>query len=120
MTIERNRSVDRYIEGFPPDVREKLEELRRIVRREAPEAEEVISYGMPTFRLRGALVHFAAYSDHIGLYPTPSAIEAFSERLRPFSTSKGTVRFLLDRPIPYDLVAEIVRFRVKEELAKGR
>ena len=113
-------SVDQYIEGFPPEVRKKLEELRRIVREEAPGAEEGISYGMPTYRSKGNLVHFAAYGDHIGLYPAPSAIEAFAERLRPFSTSKGTVRFPLDRPIPYELVREMVRFRVHENMAKGR
>lgn len=112
--------VDRYIARFPPEVRERLREMRRIVHEEAPEVEEVISYGMPTFRCRGNLLHFAAYDMYIGLYPTPSAMEAFAPRLREFSTSKGAVRFSHDRPIPYQLIREMVRFRVDENRKRGK
>jgi uncharacterized protein YdhG (YjbR/CyaY superfamily) len=106
--------VDNYIAGFPGDVREILTRLRQLIRKAAPQAEEMIKYGIPTFRLNGNLVHYAAYKKHIGFYPTPSGINTFEEDLEPYELSKGTVRFPLDKPIPYELIEKIVKFRVKE------
>jgi len=118
------RNIDEYIAGFPRDVQEILEQMRLTIREAAPDAEETISYRMPTFTLKGNLVHFAAHKKHIGLYPTPSGIEKFEDELSAYRSSKGAVQFPLDRPIPFDLISEIVKFRVKENLeraeAKGK
>lgn len=108
------KDIDEYIAVFPEPVQETLAELRRVIRESAPGAEETISYRMPTFRLGGNLVHFAAYKRHIGFYPTPSAIDAFRDELSHYHVSKGAVRFPLDEPLPFDLVRRIVEFRVKE------
>ncbi|MBN2074128.1 MAG: DUF1801 domain-containing protein [Dehalococcoidales bacterium] len=108
------KDVDNYIAGFPEDVREILAKLRKLIREAAPQAEEMIKYGVPTFRLNGNLVHYAAYKKHIGFYPTPSGINAFEKDLEPYELSKSTVRFPLDKPIPYELIEKIVKFRVKE------
>jgi len=112
------KSIDEYIAGFPPDVQETLEKIRMTVRRAAPDAEEAVKYGIPTFTLKGNLVHFGAYEKHIGFYPTPSGLEEFKEELSAYEGSKGTVRFPLDKPIPFDLISRIVKFRVKENLEK--
>ncbi len=112
-------TIDAYIAGFPPDVQTKLKELRAVIKTAAPEAGEKISYQMPTFTLKGNLVHFAAYKNHIGFYPTPSGIEKFKKELSIYESSKGTVRFPLDKPIPYDLISRIVVFRVQENLKKA-
>ena len=116
MVSKKNQipSIDEYIYGFPGDVQDILQELRRIIRESAPNAEETISYKIPTFKLKGNLVHFAAFKNHIGFYPTPSAIEAFKRELSPYETAKGSVKFPLNKPIPYDLVRRVVEFRVKE------
>ena len=111
--------IDEYIAAFPEAVQKLLMEMRATIRAAAPEAEEKISYQMPTFYLKGNLVHFAAYKNHIGFYPTSSGIAAFEQRLSAYKSSKGAVQFPLDQPIPYELVAEIVRFRVQENLAKA-
>ncbi len=118
MVSKKIQTVDEYISSFPPDIQGILEEMRKTIRESAPEAEETISYGMPTFRLKGNLVHFAAYKNHIGFYPTPSAINAFKEELSHYNTSKGTVQFPLDEPVPLDLVRKMVLFRVQENLKK--
>lgn len=107
-------SIDAYIESFPEDVQKKLEELRRTIKEVAPEAEETISYRMPTFKLQGNLVHFAAFENHIGFYPTSSGIDAFEDELSEYKIGKGSVRFPLDEPVPYDLVREIVEYREAE------
>jgi uncharacterized protein YdhG (YjbR/CyaY superfamily) len=121
MSRSQFKTVDEYIAGFPKNIRDVLEELRRIIRESAPEAEETISYGIPTFDLNGKhLVHFAAYKSHVGFYPTSSGIKAFKKELSPFKTSKGTVQFPLDKPIPFDLVKKIVKFRVKENESKEK
>jgi uncharacterized protein YdhG (YjbR/CyaY superfamily) len=113
--------MDEYIAKFPKNVRDVLEELRRVIRESAPEAEEAISYGMPTFKLNGNLVHFAAWKNHVGFYPGgSSAIEAFKKELSPFKQSKGTVQFPIDKPIPFDLVKKIVKFRVKQNESKKK
>lgn len=114
------KTVDEYIAAFPKNVQTVLEELRQVVRDSAPEAEEGISYQMPVFKLKGNLVYFAAFKNHIGFYPTSSAIEAFKEKLSSYEVSKGTVRFPINEPIPFDLVKEMVRFRVKENLSKKK
>ncbi|MGZ5502583.1 MAG: iron chaperone [Halobacteriota archaeon] len=113
------KNIDDYIATFPKNVQHTLRELRSVIKESAPEAEETISYGMPTFKLNGNLVHFAAYEKHIGFYPTPSAILAFKEKLSIYKQSKGAVQFPIDGPIPLDIVREIVRFRIKENLTKG-
>ena len=113
------KSIDEYIAVFPKNVQIILEEFRQAVRDAAPQAEEAISYQMPAFKLNGNLVWFAAYKNHIGFYPTSSAIEAFKGKLIPYEISKGTVKFPLNEPIPFDLVKEMVRFRVKENLDRS-
>jgi uncharacterized protein YdhG (YjbR/CyaY superfamily) len=111
--------VDQYLDGVPNEVRAVLEELRATIRAAAPAATEKISYQMPTFYLNGNLVHFAAFKQHIGFYPTPSGIEAFKEKLAKYRSSKGAVQFPIDEPLPLALIAEIVRFRVAENTGKG-
>lgn len=113
------KTIDEYIALFPKDVRNILEALRKAIRDVAPQAEEAISYQIPTYKLNGNLVHFAAFKDHISFFPTSSGIEAFKVKLKSYKTSKGTIRFPLDEPIPFDLIEEIVRFRVKENLSKN-
>jgi uncharacterized protein YdhG (YjbR/CyaY superfamily) len=110
------QNIDDYIAGFPPDVQKILQKVRATIKRAAPQAEEAISYQMPTFKLEGNLVHFAAFKNHIGLYPTPSGTERFREELSPYETGKGSIRLPLDKPIPYDLIAKIAKSRVKENL----
>jgi uncharacterized protein YdhG (YjbR/CyaY superfamily) len=107
-------SIDAYIATFPKDIQEILNALRATIRAAAPDAEETISYQMPTFRLKGNLVHFAVHKNHIGFYPTPSGIAAFQEELSAYKGAKGSVQFPLDQPLPLDLVQRIVRFRVEE------
>lgn len=110
----RGASIDAYIAAAPPDRRGLLDELRVAIRAAAPEAEETISYGMPAFALKGTLVYFATMKNHIGFYPTASGIAAFQEELAAYESSKGAVRFPLDRPLPLELIQRIVRFRVEE------
>jgi uncharacterized protein YdhG (YjbR/CyaY superfamily) len=114
------KTVDEYISNFPKNIQNILENLRKTISKSAPNAEEAISYQIPTFKLNGNLVHFAAYKNHIGFYPTPSGIEAFIEELSPYEVSKGTVKFPIDEPIPFDLVRKIVEYRVKENLNKKK
>jgi uncharacterized protein YdhG (YjbR/CyaY superfamily) len=117
----RYETIDEYIQTFPPDIQRILEKIRETIHKAAPEAVEAISYQMPAFKLKGKnLVFFAAFQKHIGFYPTPSGIESFEKELIPYVKSKGTIQFPLDKPIPYDLIEKIVRFRVKETLAKGK
>jgi uncharacterized protein YdhG (YjbR/CyaY superfamily) len=118
------KTIDEYIAGFPQEVQEILEKIRMTIRKAAPEAQETIKYQMPTFTLKGNLVHFAAFKKHIGFYPVPTGIEQFKQELSVYGGGKGSVRFPLDKPIPFDLISRIVEFRVKENLkraeAKGR
>ncbi len=107
-------TIDEYISGFPEDIQGILTRIREIVREAAPNAQEKISYNMPTFYLNGNLVHFAAFTNHIGFYPTPSGTEKFEQQLAPYKRSKGAVQFQLNQPIPYDLIRQMVDFRVKE------
>jgi uncharacterized protein YdhG (YjbR/CyaY superfamily) len=112
------KTIDEYINSFPPDIQSILKKMRQTIREAAPGAEEVISYHMPAFKLNGILVYFAAQKHHIGFYPTASGIAAFKAELTSYNWSKGTVQFPLDKPIPFDLVKKIVTFRVKENLKK--
>lgn len=114
------KSIDEYMAQFSPEVQEKLDALRKVIKESAPDAQEKISYQMPTFVLHGNLVYFAAFKNHIGFYPTPSGIEAFKKQLTGFKTAKGSVQFPLDKPLPYDLVREIVKFRVAENIMKAK
>lgn len=111
------KTIDEYIAGFPEDVQAILQKIRQTIKAAAPNAEEAISYQMPTFKLKGNLVHFAAFKNHIGFYPVPSGIEQFKEELAVFKQGKGSVQFPLDKPMPYDLIRRIVVFRVEEALA---
>ncbi len=113
------RSIDEYIGAFPEDVRRRLQELRATIRAAAPDAEERISYRMPAFYMAGNLVYFAAFKDHIGFFPTASGVAAFKRDLISYQTTKGTVRFPLDRPLPLKLVIRIVKFRVAENMKKS-
>ena len=121
--METNKStpktIDEYIATFPNEVQQILGELRATIRKAAPDAEETINYQIPTFTLKGNLVHFAAYKKHIGFYPTPSGIEKFKEELAIFEGAKGSVKFPIDKPLPFGLISKIVRFRVIENLEKA-
>ena len=110
--------IDIYISGFPLEIQTLLKQIRETIRKTAPEASEAIKYGMPTFVLNGNLVHFAAFRNHIGFYPVPSGIEAFKEELSVYKQGKGSVQFPLNKPIPLDLIAKIVQFRVTENQKK--
>jgi uncharacterized protein YdhG (YjbR/CyaY superfamily) len=120
MTISKiqPKTINEYIAMFPQNVQDILKKLRRVIRQSVPGAEETISYGIPTFKLNGNLVHFAAYRNHIGFYPTSSGIEAFKKELLSYKWAKGSVQFPLDKPLPFDLVKKIVAYRVRENLGK--
>jgi uncharacterized protein YdhG (YjbR/CyaY superfamily) len=111
-------SIDEYIAAAPPAVQPILQEIRRVIRAAAPEAEELISYRMPAFRLRGILIYFAAFKSHIGLYPPVSGDVGLEKALGPYAGPKGNLKFPLDRPIPYALIRRIVLLRVKRNLAR--
>ncbi|MBX2997757.1 MAG: DUF1801 domain-containing protein [Caldilineaceae bacterium] len=114
-------TIDEYIATFPTEIQTILQEIRAAIREVVPDAEEKISYQMPTFYLHGNLVHFAAFKNHIGFYPTPTGIEAFQERLSQYKGAKGSVQFPLDQPMPLDLIRDITKFRVDEAIQrKGR
>ena len=114
-TKKSPQTINAYIGNHPKQIQRLLQEMRQAVRDAIPEASEAISYGIPTFKLRGKnLVHFAAFKNHIGFYPTSSGVAAFKKQLSKYKTSKGTVQFPLDEPIPYNLVKKIARFRALE------
>ncbi len=113
------QSIDEYILNFPSEIQEILENIRKVIKEAAPEAEEKISYAMPTFVLHGNLIHFAAFKNHIGLYPTPSGIDNFKDELSKYKGAKGSIRFPLEEPIPYKLIGEITKFRVVENIKKA-
>lgn len=108
------KNIDEYIATFPPEIQTRLSQIRVAIHEVAPKAEETISYQMPTFKQNGVLVHFAAFKNHIGFFPTPAGIEAFKDKLSSYKTSKGTIQFPLNQPLPLDLIKEIVRARVKQ------
>lgn len=117
---KRHQTIDEYVASFPPEVRKILQQVREVIRESAPGAVETISYQIPTFQLDGTyLVYFAGWKNHISLYPVPAGTGEFAERLAPYQTGKGTVKFPLKEPIPFDLVREIVRFRIQEAEGKA-
>jgi uncharacterized protein YdhG (YjbR/CyaY superfamily) len=108
------KTIDEYITKSPQEARDLMEQLRRVVREISPDAEETISYGIPTFKLKGkGLVSFGAWKNHIGFYPGTSAIAAFKKELAPYKQAKGTIQFPLKKPIPHNLVKRIVKFRIR-------
>ncbi len=117
--MKKPASVDEYNQSFPEEIQALLQEVRQTIRSAAPQAEEGISYQMPAFKLNGILVYYAAFKDHISLFPTASGIEAFKDELAGYQTSKGTIQFPLDKPLPLDLIRRIVQFRVKESLERS-
>ncbi|HZC76269.1 MAG TPA: DUF1801 domain-containing protein [Ktedonobacterales bacterium] len=113
------RSIDEYIASFPEDRQQLLETLRATIRAAAPDAEERISYQMPTFALEGNLVYFAALKNHIGFYPTPSGIEAFPQETSRYVSTKAALQFPIGQPLPIELISKIVKFRVAENLKRA-
>jgi len=112
-------TIDDYIKGYPKEVQKLLIQMRKTIQKAAPKAEEAIKYGIPTYVLEGNLVHFGGAKNHIGFYPGSSPINSFQKKLKGYKTSKGTIQFPLDQPLPLDLVTEIVKFRIKENLEKA-
>jgi len=111
-------TIDEYIANFPEEIQKILQELRATIKTSAPGAQERISYQMPAFALKGNLVYFAAWKNHIGFYPTSSGTRAFKHELSIYESAKGSVKFPLDKPLPLDLISRIVKFRVAENLRK--
>jgi uncharacterized protein YdhG (YjbR/CyaY superfamily) len=118
--MKKNPDIENYITGFPQETQEKLKEMRKAISKAAPEAEETISYAMPTYVLKGNLVHFAGYKNHIGFYPSPSGITAFKDELSVYKGAKGSIQFPLDQPLPLELIGKIVAFRVNENIEKAQ
>ena len=112
-------TINEYIAGFPESTQLILEELRTTIRKAAPDAQESINYGIPTFTLNGNLVHFGGFKSHIGFYPAPSGIEAFKKELSIYDGAKGSIKFPIDKPLPLGLITKIVKFRVKENVEKA-
>jgi len=112
------KTIDEYIATFPEDVQQHLNQIREVIKKTAPQAKEKIGYGMPTFTLNGNLIHFAAYKNHIGLYPAPQALEEFKEELSGYKGAKGAVQFPLDQPMPLALIERITKYRIQKNLEK--
>ncbi|MFH2038117.1 MAG: DUF1801 domain-containing protein [Chloroflexota bacterium] len=113
-------TIDEYIATFPEEVQVKLNAIREVIKASAPEAEEKISYQIPTFYQNGNLIHFAAFKNHIGIYPTPNGIEAFSNELSKYDGGKGSKRIPMNAPLPLDLISRIVKFRVADNMKKTK
>jgi uncharacterized protein YdhG (YjbR/CyaY superfamily) len=114
------KDIDEYIAGFPTDVQEILQQIRATIRKTAPDAEETISYKMPTFNYKGHyLVYFAAFKNHIGFYPAPTGVAEFKEELELYGAGKGTFKFPLNKPIPFDVIRKVTAYRMKENLARA-
>lgn len=116
--MKKFQSADDYLSALPQPARDAVASLRQAIQQAAPQAEEAISYNMPAFRQNGILVWYAAFKNHVGLYPKPSAIAAFKVELMPYKTSKGAIQFPIDQPIPTNLIKKIVKFRLKENSRK--
>jgi uncharacterized protein YdhG (YjbR/CyaY superfamily) len=113
-------TVDEYISGFPQDVQDKLNAMRAAIKAAAPDAEEKISYRMPAYIQGGPLVYFAAFKNHIGFYPTASGVEAFKDEFKAYKGAKGSVQFPMDEPLPLELVARVVKFRLEDNAGKAK
>jgi uncharacterized protein YdhG (YjbR/CyaY superfamily) len=120
MKANQAKGIDEYIAGYPASVQHQLQTMRAAIQEAAPDAEEAMAYGIPTFKLNGNLVHFGGYKDHIGFYPAPMGIEAFKEETAKYQAGKGTLQFPLNQPLPLDLIGRIVKFRVEKNLAKAK
>lgn len=118
MLAAKPKNFEEYVFQFPIETQVILDQIRTAIKKAAPNAEEVISYGMPAFKQNGILVYFAAYKKHIGFYPMPAALIAFKEDLSNYKSSKGAVQFPIDKPMPLALIAKIVKFRLKDNLEK--
>jgi len=115
------KTIDEFISQYPPDIQAILQKIRTTIQKSAPGAEEAMAYGIPTFKLNGKnLVHFSAFNEHIGFYPTPSGIAKFKKELSAYEWAKGSVKFPLNKPIPYALIGKITQFRVKEVSAQTK
>jgi len=114
------QTIEEYFATFPAATRELLEQVRETIKHAAPHATETISYNMPAFTLHGMLVYYAAYREHIGFYPTPSGIDAFKKELSIYKSAKGSVQFPIDQPLPLELIAKVVMYRVEENLSKAK
>jgi uncharacterized protein YdhG (YjbR/CyaY superfamily) len=118
--MKKPLDIDEYISDFPKETQLLLSEMRETISKAAPAAEEIISYGMPAFKLNGVLVYFAGYKNHIGFYPTASGIEQFKKEISKYKNAKGSVQFPLDQNLPLNLISRIVKFRVSENLLKAK
>lgn len=119
-TREKDLTIDRYIASFPPKIQTVLKKVRATIRQAAPEAQEAMKYGIPTFVLHENLVHFGAFQNHLGFYPTPDGIQAFAKELASYPGAKGSVQFPFERPMPLDLIRRIVKFRVRQVTDKWK
>ncbi len=116
--MKKYEDISEYIANYPKDVQLLLKKVRATIKKAAPKAEEAISYGIPTYKLNGNLVHFGAFKDHVSFFPTASGTAAFKKEISKYKVTKGTIQFPLDKPLPLGLITKIVRFRVKENLKK--
>ena len=114
------KDIDSYIQSAPKEARTLLKEMRALVKKAAPDAKEAITYGIPTYKLNGNLVHFGGFKDHVSFFPTSSGVSAFKKELSKYRTTKGTIQFPLDKPLPLDLIKRIVAFRLKENMRKNQ
>lgn len=112
-------NIDQFIAQYPPEIQEILQKVRQTIHEAVPEAKEKIAYGIPTFTLEGNLVHFSAFTSHIGFYPDPRGIDQFIEKLAKYRSGKGTIQFPIDEPIPYDLIREVTLWRAADNLEKA-
>jgi len=119
-TSTKFKTVDEYLSALPANTKGILKEVRKTIKQAAPQAEEMISYNMPAFKLFGGLIWYAAWKEHISLYPRSSRMEAFIKELSEYEGSKGTIKFPIDKPIPFDLISKIAKFRVKEILEEAK
>ena len=120
MQAPKPNNIDEYIAAFPKHTQQILEQIRTTIKKAAPDAQEAISYAIPTFKLNGNLVHFAAFKNHIGFYPTPMGVDEFRAELSVYKEGKGSVQFPLDQPMPLELITRMVKFRVDKNLAKNQ
>ena len=118
--MDTYNTIDEYISVFPENVQDKLRQMRKVIQGVVPEATEAISYGIPTFKLNGNLVHFGGFKTHVSFFPTSSGVAVFEKELAGYVTAKGTIQFPLDKPLPLALIKKIVKYRVKENLAKRK
>jgi len=117
--MKKYTDIDTYIANYPNNVQVLLRRIRATIKKAAPKAQEAISYGIPTYKLNGNLVHFGAFKDHVSFFPTSSGTAAFKKEISKYKVSKGTIQFPLDKPLPLDLIKKIVAFRVKESNLKA-